>query len=294
MKHLVSTNDLLKKEINLIFDLAKGFKNEEINSAIDNRILSTFFYEPSTRTRLSFEAASHRLKMNVLSVSDANASSTAKGETLKDTIKTLSELSDIIVLRHYSVGSAKEAAEVSKVPIINAGDGDGEHRTQALLDLYTILDKFDNLDNLNILFFGDLNHARTAKSLKNLLNRYTNNKINVLEFDPTFNKNKDDFYEKLSNSNIIYSVRHQKERWLDSDIALVDAFENKIKIGLDELKIIKKDAIIMHPLPRTEEIDPSIDRDGRVVFFEQVRNGLFIRMAVINYLLEYTYYYNEI
>lgn len=294
MKHLVSTNDLLKKEINLIFDLAKGFKNEEINSAIDNRILSTFFYEPSTRTRLSFEAASHRLKMNVLSVSDANVSSTAKGETLKDTIKTLSELSDIIVLRHYSVGSAKEAAEVSKVPIINAGDGDGEHPTQALLDLYTILDKFDNLDNLNILFFGDLNHARTAKSLKNLLNRYTNNKINVLEFDPTFNKNKDDFYEKLSNSNIIYSVRHQKERWLDSDIALVDAFENKIKIGLDELKIIKKDAIIMHPLPRTEEIDPSIDRDGRVVFFEQVRNGLFIRMAVINYLLEYTYYYNEI
>lgn len=271
MKHLISIDDLTFDEIQRIFYLADYYKSKKYSNILEKKLLATFFYEPSTRTRLSFESAAYRLGMNILSVPDAEVSSHSKGESLEDTVKTVSELSDILILRHHLKGSAALAASVSKIPIINAGDGDGEHPSQALLDLYTISRQFDDFKNIKVTFFGDVEHARTCNSLIKLLKRYN------IQTDSYVDE------KSLINTSVLYIVRDQRERWGQIDPCGWGPTFNTI--GPEELNYLPKTSLVMHPLPRNAEIDIAIDSDPRVVFFKQVNNGLFVRMALLDFML---------
>lgn len=258
-------------------------------------IAATLFYEPSTRTRLSFEAAAQRLGIGIVSTENAGEySSAAKGETLEDTIRTVANYADVIIMRHKETGAAEVAASASPVPIINAGDGKGEHPTQALLDMYTIWQEKGRLDNLNVVIGGDLAHGRTARSLAQLLALYKGNTINFVstpqlqigaDITDYLKQQKTEFSKtrKLATAaktaDVIYWTRLQKERLSDPTL------EAGFTIDKATLDVMAKDAIIMHPLPRVGEIHESVDGDPRAAYFRQVENGLYIRMALLNQLL---------
>src|SRR4030042_1428066 len=233
-KHIISVKQFLDIDIlDRIFQLAYEMEKKELQCPLRGKILATVFYEPSTRTRFSFESAMHKLGGSVVATERApHFSSVTKGETLQDTIRVISGYVDVIVLRHYEEGSAKIASEASSVPIINAGDGIGEHPTQALLDLYTIKKELGKIDNLKIALIGDLLYGRTIHSLIYLLA----------------------LYKKVKDSYII---------------------DRKI------VNQLKENAIIMHPLPRVNEISPEVDSDKRASYFRQAKNGLYIRMALL-------------
>ena len=289
IKNLISVNDIDEKLISSVFYHADNFRHNLTNlrylKSYTQRfpyLMGTIFFEPSTRTRISFEAAMRHLGGAVVTMDDENKSSQAKGENFEDTIKTISQYVDLLVLRHPTRGYAKLAAEYCDVPLINAGDGDGEHPTQALLDLYTIKRELGRYDNLNILFFGDIEYSRTKNSLEKLLLRYENNTF--MEEASYYKQGDDEFckdlwVDKLKIADVIYITRNQYERWSEGKIS------KNISIGQEEIDLIKKNAIILHPLPRNNEINKIIDNDPRVAYWRQVKNGLYVRMALIHELI---------
>ena len=263
-------------------------------------LMSTLFYEASTRTRLSFEAAMGRLGGGIVSTESAGEySSAAKGETLEDTMRTIESYCDIVVLRHYQAGSAAKAANVMKAPLINAGDGPGQHPTQALLDVYTIQKEIGRLDDFKIALVGDLANGRTVRSLAMALTMFNN--IEFYFVAPDVVKMKDDTKEFLDGQgvkwtesteliktakkvDVLYQTRIQKERFGDR---LFDYEQAKGKYIVDQsvMDALSKDAVVMHPLPRVDEIDPAVDNDPRSGYFRQAQNGLFVRMALLKVLL---------
>ncbi len=265
-----------------------------------NRIMATLFYEPSTRTRFSFETAMHRLGGRVISTENAaEFSSVSKGETLEDTIRILNGYADVIVLRHSEVGSAKRAAAVSRVPVINGGDGIGQHPTQALLDLYTIHKELGRIDGLSVGMVGDLAQGRTARSLAYLLSKFRDIKMYLVA--PPLLKMKEDildhlrehkvWYEEetslaevLPKVDVVYQTRVQKERFGDR-IADYEKCRGVYVINRQCLDLMKPDSIIMHPLPRLDEITMDVDPDRRAAYFRQAQNGLFVRMALLSMVL---------
>lgn len=267
----------------------------------DNRIMATLFYEPSTRTRFSFETAMHRLGGRVISTENAKEfSSVSKGETLEDTIRIMNGYADVIVLRHSEVGASRRAAAVSQAPIINAGDGAGQHPTQALLDLYTIRKEIGAIDGLRIAMVGDLAQGRTARSLAYLLSKFRD--IKMFFVAPEVLRMKEDILSHLRQHNVwfteepvlakvlpevdvVYQTRIQKERFGDR-IADYENCRGVYVINEDCLAAMKPEAIIMHPLPRLDEITMAVDRDPRAAYFRQAQNGLYVRMALLSLVLE--------
>jgi aspartate carbamoyltransferase catalytic subunit len=265
-----------------------------------NRIMATLFYEPSTRTRFSFETAMHRLGGRVISTENAaEFSSVAKGETLEDTIQILNGYADVIVIRHYEVGAAQRSAAVSRVPIINAGDGPGQHPTQALLDLYTIRKEIGSIEGLRIAMVGDLAQGRTVRSLTYLLSKF--NDIKIYFVAPPLLKMKEDILAHLRECNVwyteetdlekvlpevnvVYQTRIQKERFGDR-ISDYEKCRGVYVLTRESLRLMKPQAIIMHPLPRLDEISMEVDADPRAAYFRQAQNGLYVRMALLTMVL---------
>jgi aspartate carbamoyltransferase catalytic subunit len=263
------------------------------------RIMSTLFYEPSTRTRFSFETAMHRLGGRVISTENAaEFSSVAKGETLEDTIRILNGYVDVIVLRHHEEGAARRASAVSRVPVINAGDGVGQHPTQALLDLYTIRKEIGSIDGLTIAMVGDLAQGRTVRSLAYLLAKFHGIKISFVS--PPALRMKDDILSYLRKHDVayreetdlekvlpevrvVYQTRIQKERF--GNPADYAKHRGVYILGRESLRRLRPDAIIMHPLPRLDEITREVDEDARAAYFRQAQNGLYVRMALLSLVL---------
>ncbi|KLU74744.1 aspartate carbamoyltransferase [Clostridium botulinum] len=299
-KNLIDPMDFSVEELEDIFNLAEEIlKNPKKYSKIcEGKLLATLFYEPSTRTRLSFEAAMLRLGGKVLGFSDANCSSVSKGESLQDTIKIVAGYTDVIAIRHPEEGAAKIASSVSDVPVINAGDGGHQHPTQTLTDLFTIKKLKGNFSNHTIGLCGDLKFGRTVHSLVKALSRYENNKfilispeeLKILDYIKEFLierkiqfeevKNLEDVIEDL---DVLYMTRVQKERFKNKEeyIRLKDTYV----LDEEKMKFAKKDMIVLHPLPRVNEIDTKVDNDNRAAYFKQAKLGMFARMALIVKLL---------
>ncbi len=305
LKHILSTQQFLNhKIVKDIFDLADRFekadKKGNIPKLLRGKILACVFYEPSTRTRFSFESAMLKLGGAVISTERAgHFSSAIKGETLEDTIRIISGYCDAIVLRHPDVGAARRATDVSLVPIINAGDGKGEHPTQALLDFFTLKKELRRIDNFTIAMVGDLLYGRTIHSLIYLLS--LSQKVNVclvspkelclpLQYKIFLNAHKIPFleFDKLENvlprADILYITRIQKERFLLP--SLYKRVKDSFVLDKKSLDMLKKNAVIMHPLPRVNEISQEVDADSRAAYFRQARNGLYVRMALLAILLK--------
>ena len=263
------------------------------------QVMAALFYEPSTRTRLSFEAAMLRLGGQTMGTDNAREfSSAAKGETLEDTIRIVSGYADVIVLRHSEEGAARRAAAVSGVPVINAGDGPGQHPTQALLDLYTIRDELGRIDGVRVALVGDLANGRTVRSLTYLLSKFKD--VKVWFVAPPQVAMRDDLKAHLDEHHVpwvetadldsvlpdvdvVYMTRIQKERFADPEV--YNALKGVYRIDGAALARMRKYAILMHPLPRVDEIAPEVDADPRAAYFRQARNGLHIRMALLDKLL---------
>ena len=302
MKHLIDIKDLSVKEIDDLIEVAKDIINHRDNYShkCDGKKLATLFFEPSTRTRLSFEAAMMELGGNVLGFSEASSSSVSKGETVSDTIQVVGCYADIIAMRHPKEGAPYVASVKSTVPIINAGDGGHNHPTQTLTDLLTIKCEKGRLDNLTVGLCGDLKFGRTVHSLITAMARYKNIKIVLISPDelklPEYVKKEvleknnieyietKDIEEYMSELDILYMTRVQKERFFNEAdyIRLKDYYI----LNKDKLKLAKDDLCIMHPLPRVNEISTDVDEDPRACYFKQANYGKYIRMALILKLLE--------
>jgi aspartate carbamoyltransferase catalytic subunit len=261
--------------------------------------MAALFYEPSTRTRLSFESAMLRLGGRTIGTDNAREfSSAAKGETLEDTIRIVSGYADVIVLRHHEEGAARRAAAVSDVPVVNAGDGRGQHPTQSLLDLYTIKNELGRLDGVRVAVVGDLANGRTARSLAYLLSKYRDVELwfvapRQVAMGDDIKRHLDelgvswretpDLASVLPQVDVVYQTRIQKERFVDE--AAYAAVHGIYVIDAEAMARLSPHAIVMHPLPRLDEIDPEIDRDPRAAYFRQARNGVQIRMALLDMVL---------
>ncbi|VYU03287.1 Aspartate carbamoyltransferase catalytic chain [Clostridium tertium] len=301
-KHLIDPMDFSKEELEEIFNLAHQIiaNPKEYSNVCDGKILATLFYEPSTRTRFSFEAAMMRLGGKILGFSEPNSSSTAKGETLADTITMVSIYADIIAMRHPKEGAARLASMYSEVPVINAGDGGHQHPTQTLTDLLTIKSLKEGLNNHVIGLCGDLKNGRTVHSLIKAMSRYEGTKfilISPKELSiPTYIreevllKNNVEFreVEKLEDVieelDILYMTRIQKERFFNEEEYL--RLKDSYILDVEKMKLAKDDMIVMHPLPRVNEIDIEVDKDKRASYFKQAEYGMYVRMALIAKLLE--------
>ena len=302
MKNLIGIEDLSIQEIDELIEVASDIieNREKYSEKCKGRILATLFFEPSTRTRLSFESAMLSLGGQVLGFSSANSSSAAKGESVADTIKTVCAYSDIIAMRHPKEGAPVVAAMKADVPIINAGDGGHNHPTQTLTDLLTISKEKGRLDNLTVGLCGDLKFGRTVHSLISALSRYKNIKFVLISPDElkipdyikkdVLEKNNIEYYETqdlekyMSELDILYMTRVQKERFFNEAdyIRLKDSYI----LNNEKLQTAKPDLCILHPLPRVNEISVEVDDDPRAAYFRQVKYGRFIRMALILKLLE--------
>lgn len=264
---------------------------------LQGKVVATLFFEPSTRTRLSFESAVNRLGGRVIGFSDASSSSTSKGESLKDTILTVSNYSDLIVMRHPIEGSARWASEVASIPVINAGDGANQHPTQCLLDLYTIRQTQGTLENLNIVFVGDLKYGRTVHSLVQAL---TNFNATFHFVSPTelklpssvkiyIKEKKLEYYqytdinEAIQKADILYMTRIQRERF--SDVMEYERVKNSYILNADMLNGTKDNLRILHPLPRVNEISTDVDASPKAYYFQQALNGVFVRQALMASIL---------
>jgi aspartate carbamoyltransferase catalytic subunit len=299
-KHVINSQQFDEKYIKKVFDLTDYMKKHEneVGDELAHKIVALLFYQPSTRTRFSFEAAAKLLGASTLMTESAEVfSSAAKGESLEDTIRTVNGYSDFIVLRHKENDSSERAQGVSGVPIINAGSGTGQHPTQALLDLYTIYSNFKRTSKLKIALVGDLARGRTVNSLVYLASKYKDNEFYFvspenckikegikehLEENKVKYKETDDLTEALKVCDVIYMTRIQKEYF--DDINEYEKARGQFIINKENIKLMKKDAILMHPLPRVDEISPEVDNDPRAKYFEQARNGLNVRMAILKML----------
>jgi aspartate carbamoyltransferase catalytic subunit len=301
LRHIVESQQFSRALLEELFTRADEMKSQPhlFSGRLNGRLMAALFYEPSTRTRLSFEAAMLRLGGRTFGTDNAREfSSAAKGETLEDTIRIVSGYADVIVLRHYEEGAAKRAAAASTVPVINAGDGKGQHPTQALLDLYTIRDEIGRIDGIRIAMVGDLANGRTVRSLTYLLSKFRDIGITFvaplqvamrddikahLDEHHVLWSETQDFDAILPQVDVVYQTRIQKERFTDE--AAYQAVKGVYRIDNKALALMRKDAIVMHPLPRVDEIAPEVDADPRAAYFRQARNGLFIRMALLERLL---------
>lgn len=296
-RSLISINDFSKEEQIKILDIAEGFEQQPTQKILENYVVATLFFEPSTRTRLSFESAASRLGAKVIGFASAASSSVSKGESLNDTILTVSNYSDIIVMRHPVDGSARYASEVSPVPVINAGDGSNQHPTQTLLDMYSIRKTQGTLDNLNIAFVGDLKYGRTVHSLTMALTQYntTFHLVSPTELKlPSYVKRhiKDnnlsyyqytDLMEVIPKVDIIYMTRIQKERF--SDPLEYERVKNAYNLSNGMLAGSRANMAIMHPLPRVNEIAADVDSNPKAYYFQQALNGVFVRQALLAAIL---------
>ena len=301
IRHLIEPMDFTIEELDEIFNLAHQIMAhpEEFSHICDGKILATLFYEPSTRTRLSFEAAMMRLGGKILGFSEPNSTSISKGETLADTIKMVSIYSDIITMRHPKEGAAKVASIYSSVPIINAGDGGHQHPTQTLADLLTITSLKKGLNNHTIGICGDLKFGRTVHSLIKAMSRYKNNKFVLISpkelavpqyiREEILEKNNIQYTEVekledvIGNLDILYMTRVQKERFFNEEEYL--RLKNSYILDKAKMNIAKDDMIVMHPLPRVNEISYEVDEDNRASYFKQAEYGMYVRMALMIKLL---------
>jgi len=296
-KDILHGNQFTRKDVDAILTVASEFEKELRKkgsfSLLKGKILATLFFEPSTRTRLSFEAAMQRLGGGVIGMGSVESSSVAKGETLVDTIRTVSQYADVIVLRHPRTGSAKEAADTTPVPVINAGDGAGQHPTQALLDVYTIYKELGTLKNLTVSLVGDLKHGRTVHALVELLSLFKSKLYfvspgllrmpeeisNDLKEKGIKALETEDMLEAAEASHLIYMTRIQKERFADP--SEYEKVKGSFIIDQKFLEKLGKKVTILHPLPRVDEIHPEVDTYPGAAYFRQMRNGVFVRMALL-------------
>ncbi|MDN5297196.1 MAG: aspartate carbamoyltransferase catalytic subunit [Bacteroidota bacterium] len=302
-KSLVDINDYDKDDIVHILESAARFKANPNSDLLQGKVCATLFFEPSTRTRLSFETAINRLRGRVIGFSDAGTTSSTKGESLKDTIMMVSNYADLIIMRHYLEGSARYASEISPVPIINAGDGSNQHPTQTLLDLFTIYETQGTLENLTITIVGDLKYGRAVHSLIQ----------GISHFHPTFNfvapeelhipdkykifcdskqiryREFVDFApESIETADILYMTRVQKERF--TDLMEYEKVKNAYVLNNEMLNNSKSNLRVLHPLPRVKEIDQDVDDNPKAYYFQQAKNGIYARQAVICDLLNMEYH----
>ncbi len=301
LKNLIESQQL---DVKTIFELFKKTDElrEGVKEPLEGKILATLFYEPSTRTRLSFESAMLRMGGKVISTENAKEFSSAiKGESMEDSIRVVSSYSDVIVIRHFEEGAVEKAASVSSVPVINGGSGSGQHPTQTLLDLYTIWKELGKIDDITIAMVGDLKYGRTVRSLCYLFGKFKNIKIIFVAPKPlSINQDIKDYLKKQNVSfeegteldkylpavDVVYMTRIQKERMSEKEYK--DS-KGLYKITEENLKLMKKEARLLHPLPHVEEIQLSLETektDKRVAYFRQAENGLYTRMALLSYLLE--------
>jgi len=293
--NLISANQINQQDIETLISLAQNYRLNGFKNDCQNKILASLFFEASTRTRFSFESAIYRLGGNVITLEQGNSSSTSKGESLSDTGRIFSRYADIIVIRHPEVGSADDLAKFSTVPIINAGDGVNQHPTQALVDIYTIFCEKERLENLNIGIVGDLKNGRAVHSLLEVMSLYKNNHFTLisednLKLDPKDKKKlnlKDsqitetsNLDEAIADLDIIYVTRIQKERFANQQE--YQKVKNCYRLQKNHILKGKKDLIIMHPLPRVNEIDPEIDDIPQAKYFTQADYGVYIRMALLS------------
>lgn len=296
-KDLVSIRDLSREQIETILELSEKMipfaKGEKRSKTLDGRIVGNLFFEPSTRTRLSFESAAHRLGADVIDVSQMSMTSIAKGETLADTIRMVDAYCDAIVLRHPYEGAARLAANVSENPVINAGDGAGSHPTQTLLDLFTMKRAKGSIDGLNIAMVGDLKYGRTVHSLVDALTMFgakltfvapkslqmPQDIIKHLKSKGCTPKQTACLEDVIQEADVLYVTRIQKERFPDP--AEYNKVAGTYRIDNAMLREAKKDAIVMHPLPRIDEIAPEVDNTEHAKYFEQAFNGIPVRMALL-------------
>ena len=273
MKHLIDPMDLTKQETDEIISLAQDIiaHRERYQGSMSHRKLATLFYEPSTRTRLSFTSAMMELGGNVLGFSDARNSSVSKGETVQDTVRVVGCFADVIAMRHSIEGAQLYATEVSRVPIINAGDGSHSHPTQTLTDLLTIQRELGRIDGITIGFCGDLRFGRTVHSLIKALSRYKDIKVILIALMPEL--------------DVHYMTRAQKERFLDEDE--FDRVKDSFVLDAARMSLAKEKMAVLHPLPRVNEILTEVDADPRAAYFRQVENGKFVREALIVKLHEW-------
>ena len=292
-KSIVSIKELTKEEILHILDVAKSLDENPQPTLLKGKILATLFFEPSTRTRLSFESAMYRLGGGVIGFADSSVSSVSKGETVADTAKIISNYCDIIAVRHPVPGTAKIFSQHASVPVINAGDGPNQHPTQTLLDLYTIKKAKGKLEDLTIGFLGDLKYGRTVHSLTHAMMHFgakfyyispkslSMPEENLKELDDAgieYHKT-EDFYGTLKHLDILYDTRIQKERFLDPM-----EYEKHKGVYVVDKKIIpyaKKDLKILHPLPRVDELSPELDDTEYAIYFQQAKNGIPVREALL-------------
>jgi aspartate carbamoyltransferase catalytic subunit len=296
-KSLVSINDFTREEHIHILDLAEEFEKKPTQQILQDYVVATLFFEPSTRTRLSFESAASRLGAKVIGFSEPGSSSVQKGESLRDTIKTVSNYSDIIVMRHPKEGSARFASEVSSVPIINAGDGANQHPTQTLLDMYSIRKTQGTLDNLNIAFVGDLKYGRTVHSLVIALCNYNTTfhlvspaELKLPSSVKLHMKGKNlayhqytDILDVIPKADILYMTRIQKERF--SDPIDYERVKNSYILRNAMLETAKSNLKILHPLPRVNEIAVDVDDNPKAYYFTQALNGVYVRQALLASIL---------
>ena len=296
-KSIISINDLKKEEMLYILEKAKDFKNNTEQSLLKNKVMGSLFFESSTRTRLSFEAAMQKLDGKVVGFADSSVTSMKKNESLHDTIKIIGQYCDIIVIRHPKEGSAEEATRATNKPVINGGDGTNQHPTQTLLDLFSIQETQKKLDDLSIAFVGDLKYGRTANSLA-LAMQHFNSKMYFVA--PNYLQMKSEVLKKLDRNNIQYSLHERMEEIIDKvDILYMtriqqERFSNieeykKLKgtyiLRKSQLKIVKDNFKIMHPLPRVDEINKEVDDTPYAYYFEQAGNGLYVRQALLSLIL---------
>jgi aspartate carbamoyltransferase catalytic subunit len=293
-KDLISITDYTREEYLRIMELAGEFEKNPNQNLLAGKVVASLFFEPSTRTRLSFESAINRLGGKIIGFADSDNLSVKKGETLHDTIRMVSSYADLIVIRHPLEGSARYAAEISPVPVLNAGDGANQHPTQTLLDMYSILKTQHTFDNLNIFIVGDLKYGRTVHSLLMAMSQFENPIFNFIAPDELqmpqeyklylrekgirFFEHKE-FTEIISEADIIYMTRVQKERF--SDPIEYEKVRNVYILRNAMLNNTKPNLRILHPLPRVNEIHPDVDKNEKAYYFEQARNGVFTRQAII-------------
>jgi aspartate carbamoyltransferase catalytic subunit len=298
-KSLISIHDFTKEEIIHILEIASGFEKNKSQKILEGKIIACIFFEPSTRTRLSFETASNRLGARVIGFSDTDNTSISKGESLKDTIKMVSNYVDMIVMRHPLEGAARYASEIASVPVINAGDGANQHPSQTLLDLYTIQQTQGKLNNLTINMVGDLKYGRTVHSLLQAMSHFSPKFIFTAPEELMMPEEYKDFLDEkkirytetsslteyLDDTDILYMTRVQQERF--SDPIEYEKVKNIYRLEAKMLRNVRNNMKILHPLPRINEIATDVDDTPYAYFYKQAENGMYIRMAIIAYLLGY-------
>ena len=303
MRHVIESQQFDRSALDDVFARAGIMRDVVAGGGSDllaGRIMASLFYEPSTRTRLSFETAMYRLGGHVVTTENAREfSSVAKGETLEDTVRVIGSYADVLVIRHFESGSAARAAAYSPIPVINAGDGPGQHPTQALLDLFTIQDELGRIEGLRVAMVGDLAYGRTVRSLAYLLALYDDMELifvappqvamredikeHLREHGVSF-REEQDLRAVLPSVDVVYQTRIQKERFADRPQDY-EAARGVYVIDREAMDLLSRHAIVLHPLPRVGEIRPDVDDDPRAAYFRQVANGVYVRMALLQMLL---------